>query len=78
MAHTYEACKDFITDSFWIGKLRGWNTRVKLDDATEADICRFVEPLKKASSDEIVKQMYRTLDGKPFIRWKDSISDIVK
>ena len=34
VVYTYSACKPYITDSFWVGKLRGFTNRVKLDDAT--------------------------------------------
>jgi hypothetical protein len=76
-AYTYSACKPYITDSFWIGKLRHFNSRVRLDDATPEQIKKYVEPLKAAQSDDIVKSMYRLLDGQPFIQWKDSIREVM-
>lgn len=77
VVYTYTACKDFITDSFWIGKLRGFNSRVKLDDATPEQIEKFVEPLKAAMSDSVVKGIFRILDGQPFVQWKDSIREVI-
>lgn len=77
VAYTYEACKEWITDSFWIGKLRGFNSRVKLDDATDTQISRYVDPLKAAMQDSVVKQIHSVLDGQRFIKWKDSIADVM-
>jgi len=28
--------------------------------------------------DDIVKSMYRLLDGQPFVQWKDSIREVMK
>jgi len=75
--YTYTACKPYINDSFWIGKLNGWNSRVMLDDATDEQIAKYVEPLKAAQSDSIVRSMYRMLDGQPFIKWKDSVRKVM-
>lgn len=43
--YTYSACKDYLTDSFWIGKIRGWH-QVFLDDATPEQIKKYVDSLK--------------------------------
>ena len=77
VAYTYEACRDYITDSFWIGKLRHFGSRIHIDDATPAQISRYVDPLKAAMEDSVVKQMFAVLDGKPGIKWKDSIRDVM-
>ena len=75
--HTYFTCRDFITDSFWVGKLRGFNSRVRLDDVTPAQMKKFVDMLKVILSDNIVKIIYRSLEGQPFIKWKDSIREVM-
>lgn len=77
VVYTYTACKDYITDSFWIGKLRGFNSRVKLDDATPEQIKRFVEPLKAAQSDSVVKSIHGLLKDQPYIMFKDSIREVI-
>jgi len=76
--NTYTACRKFITDSFWIGKLRHFNSRVKLDDATAEQIKKYVESLKAALSDEFVAGIYHLLNGQPFIQWKDSIREVME
>ena len=78
VARTYTACRPYITDSFWVGKLRGFNTRVKLKNTNQQDIKRYVDTLKQAQSDSIVRVMYSLLKDEPFIRWKDSIRDVIK
>ena len=77
VVYTYTACKPYITDSFWVGKLRHFNSRVKLDDATPEQIKKYVDTLKAASGDDVVRGIYRLLDGQPFIQWKDSIKEIM-
>jgi len=72
VVYTYTACKGWIADSFWIGKLRNFNSRVRIDDATEGQIIKYVDPLKAAMVDFVFKQMHRVLDGQPLIKWKDS------
>lgn len=73
---TYDACRRFITDSFWIGKLRGWH-RVLLGDVTAEQNQKYVEPLKAAQSDEHVSKIYKLLKDKPLVEWKDSIREVV-
>ena len=77
VAYTYQGCKEWITESFWIGKINRFNSRVKLDDATPTQIQRYVDPLKAAMQDSVVKQMYAVLDGQKFIMWKDSVRDVM-
>jgi len=75
--YVYEACRLYLTDSFWIGKIRHFNSRVKLDDATPEQIKKYVNPVKMASQNEYIKLVYQILDGQPFIQWKDSIKEVM-
>lgn len=75
--YTYLACKGYITDSFWIGKLNGFNSRIRYSDVSPAQDEKFIEPLAEAQSDWFVKSLHRLLDGQPYIRWKDSIRKVV-
>jgi hypothetical protein len=75
--YTYTACKPYITDSFWVGKLRHFNSRVQLYGVTEEQMKQFVEPLKAAQCDKVVRDIYKLLDGQPFIQWKDSIREVM-
>lgn len=78
VVYTYEACRPYLTDSFWIGKLKHFNSRVKLDDATPDQIAKYVDTLKSAQSDEVVRSIYRLLSGQPYIQWKDSIQEVME
>ncbi len=75
--HVFAACKPYITDSFWIGKLNCFDSRVKLDGASKADIKKYVEPLKRAMSDEFVLAMCELLKGEQLVRWKDSVQKVL-
>lgn len=74
----YTYCKGYLTDSFWIGKLKHFDRRVDLSGISTEEIEKFVKPLKAAQGDDIVKSMYRLLDGRPFVQWKDSIREVMK
>lgn len=76
----------YITDSFWIGKLRDFKKRVDLTKVTPDQIDKYVNPLRAACSDEAVRTIYNQLEGfKPatltagkFIKWKDSIREVIE
>jgi len=74
----YAAVKPFITDSFWIGKLRHFDKRVILNGATPGDIERFVEPLRAAQSDEFILGLCRRLNRERLVFWKDSIREVIE
>ena len=82
----YQACCDYISRSpfdggaggFWIGKLRRWESRVDLTGATDEQIAQYVEPLKAAQTDAFVKAIVGHLDGRKYIRWKDSIREVIE
>lgn len=73
----YHCCREYITDSFWIGSLRGLKSRVDFTDVTHEQFLRYVVPLDILISEYEIKRMYRRLCGGKFIRWKDSIREIV-
>ena len=75
--YVYEACSDFLTDSFWIGKLNHFDSRVNLDGVSKADIQKYVEPLRGALSDHFVRAMVALLKDKPLIRWKCSVRKVI-
>lgn len=75
--YVYEACRHYITDSFWIGIIKHFKARVRLEDATEEQKEKYVDTLLRTQTPTAVKQYHALLDGKPFIEWKDSITEIV-
>jgi len=77
IVYTYIACKPYITDSFWIGKLRDFDRRVDLSGVTTEQLERFVRPCRAAQGDDVVRGIYRLLYDKPLVRWKDSVQKII-
>lgn len=73
--YTYEACKNYITDSFWLGLLRQWKRRVDMTGVTEGDIERYVKPLQEAQRHEAVCEVYRVLEDESLVRFKDSFRE---
>jgi len=76
--YTYEAVVKYLTDSFWLGKMRNFNQRVDLAGATESQKLRYVELLKTASLDQCVIAYYRMLKDRPYVKFKDSVRKIVE
>lgn len=74
----YEALAPFITDTFWIGKLREFARRVDLSGVTDGQRKEFVEPLLVAQTDESVRLLYERLNNKPHIKWKDSVREVIE
>ena len=64
--------------SNWIGKIRHFNSRVQLDDATPEQIRRFVDPLLGLMQTHEIHKLYEQMNGLPLIRWKDSIAEIME
>ncbi len=74
----FEQLKPYVTNSFWIGKLRHFTKRVVLEGATDDDRERFVEPLKAAQSDEFILGLCQRMNREPLILWKDSIREVIE
>lgn len=75
--YLYEICIEYVTESFWIGKLNRFDSRVNLAGVNKTDIERYVEPLKRAQSDAVVMGMYEMMKDRPLIQWKDSIRKVI-
>ena len=76
--YTYQKCKEWITESFWIGKMNRFKSRVNLDDATPEQMTLYVDPLLRAMTDSAVKVIFGILDGQPLIKWKESVRDVME
>lgn len=76
-ASLYQWCSQYLTDSFWVGKLNDFNQRVNIDAANWRDNDEFVNPLKVLQFDSYIKRMYDELNGLSYIRWKDSIMEVI-
>jgi len=76
--HVYSTTAEYITDSFWIGLLRNFHSRVDMKGVSDEQQDKFVVPLLKAQSPAVVKAMYEMMCDKPLIRWKDSVREMIK
>lgn len=73
----YLAVKPYITNSFWVGKLRDFDSRVDMFDITSEQEEEFVKPLKAAQTDEAVREIYNQLAVERLVKWKDSIRKVI-
>jgi len=74
----YEELKPYISESFWIGKLREFDKRVDMSDVTPEQDERFVKPLKAAQADEFVLEFCQRLQNEQLVRHKDSIREVIE
>lgn len=74
----YTCSEDWITDTFWIGRLRHWGSRVRLEGVDEGHRKMFVEPLRELLTDEYALELYEHMKDLPKVRWKDSIAEVVE
>ncbi len=76
----YKELKPYITNSFWIGKLRHFDRRVDMSGVTSEQEEGFVKSLKAAQSDEVIWEIYANphLHLERLIRWKDSIRQVIE
>jgi len=75
--HLYTTCFPYMTESFWIGTLWEFKRRVDKTSITVDHVYAFVEPLLKCQSKAAIRRLYEKLNGRPLIKWKDSIREIV-
>lgn len=71
--HVYDLTAQYITDTFWIGLLRHFNSRVNMAGVTDDEQDRFIVPLLKIQSPQCIKAIYEMYKDKPLIRWKESV-----
>ena len=76
--HVYAACEEWVTDTIWFGKLNHMNSRVDFSKISEADMAEYVEPLKKAQTDDVILGYVKIMKNWPKVEWKDSIKDVIK
>lgn len=74
----YLAVKPFITDSFWVGKLRDFARRVDTSVITAEQEEEFIKPLKAAQTDEAVRTIYNQLNVERLVKFKDSIREVIE
>lgn len=75
--HLYIRCFSYVTDSFWIGTLRQFKKRVDKSKISVEQMYDYVRPLLECQSRAAVLRLHEKLAGRPLIKWKDSIREIV-
>lgn len=75
--YVYEATEALVTDKIWVGMLREFDKRCRLDGIKHSEFYRFVRPLKELQSPAMVKAMYGAMKHLPKIEWKDSVRKVV-
>jgi len=75
--YLYTRCFPFVTESFWIGTLRQFKRRVDKTKISVDQVYDYVGPLFECQSRNAVLRLYEKLNGRPLIKWKDSIREIV-
>jgi len=75
--HLYIRIFPYITESFWIGTLREFKRRVDKSKISVDQMYDYVRPLFECQSRNAILRLYEKLNGRPLIRWKDSIREIV-
>lgn len=70
--------KPWTTHSFWIGKLRAFDSRVDMSNITSEEKKKFVKPLRAAQTDEAVLTIYNQLKVERLVMWKDSIRKVLE
>jgi hypothetical protein len=72
----YHRCKDYITDSFWLGKMNQMKKRIDTGEFKPSDWMYYtkVETLIK---DDMIKIIYDVMKDKPKVRFKDSIKKVI-
>lgn len=65
-----QACRPFVTDTIWIGKMNKVRLRVPVIDRLMEDAIACIEHLQ---ADEEILSLHGVLKDDPMIRWKDSI-----
>jgi DNA repair photolyase len=70
----YETLVSLVTDSIWIGKMNQIKRRVAV--YSEEDL-NAIEKIEAGQTDEKIRQIYEALKDKPYVRWKESIKEVV-
>lgn len=74
----YRACRPYITESFWVGLLRHWNTRVMISDVPSDDFAKYVIPLSRLQLLPNVRILYESMKESKKVEWKDSIRELME
>ena len=71
VCHLFHSLEEYITHSFWIGKLNDIEKRVH--DVPEKEVQRIID----GQTDERIREIYEELKDQPKIRWKESFKAVL-
>ena len=69
--------KPYVSETIWIGKMNKIDERLKTNGANYETINRAAE-LKAFQNDEAIISLYEKYKNDPFIKWKDSIQEVLE
>ena len=75
--YTYQACIDFISESFWVGLMNKIDQRCDFSGISMDDAAKYVAPVRNTQSKEAVMTIYKIMRHYPKIKFKDSIRKVV-
>jgi DNA repair photolyase len=70
----YDMLEPFVTDAIWIGKMNKIRKRVDIEnEEDEAQVAR----IEAGQTDDRIWAIYRTLEDRSKVKWKESIKEVV-
>lgn len=76
--NVYNACIQYITESFWIGMLNKFDQRCQLDDITPDEKIAFVDPLRECLETSGLRAVYFEMRNRDKVRWKDTFQSFIE
>lgn len=73
-SHVIDATHRYVTDTIWIGKMNKARLRV---DMSKPENAAAVANIEKLQADDEILRLYHYFKNAPYIRWKDSIKEVV-
>jgi hypothetical protein len=67
----------YVTDTIWIGKMNRIKPRVNTKDWSANDLA-YLEEVRRCQTKSAIQILYMRLQYVPKVRWKDSITEILK
>lgn len=73
-SHVIDTVHDFVSETIWIGKMNKARLRVDMSKPENAAAVYNIEGLQ---SDAEILRLYRYFKDAPYVRWKDSIKQVL-
>ncbi len=76
-SHVYVASEQWITGTFWLGKMRNFKSRVDFSKSNAVDITKYVVPLINAQEDSVVLTFVEQMKDWRGVMFKDSVQAVI-